>query len=63
MRKDDDNILVVTSREVFPAEAHYHPSCYKDYTRTPKTAKREVDDMENVNAQYQERTATVHFHL
>ena len=44
VRKKDNNILVVTSRGVLAAEADYHPSCFKDFTRTPKTLKRAVDD-------------------
>ena len=31
--KMDRNILAITSRELVAAEAHYHKSCYKDYTR------------------------------
>ena len=31
--KMDDKILAVTSRELVAAEAHYHRSCYRDYTR------------------------------
>jgi hypothetical protein len=30
----DDRILAATSRELVAAEAHYHKSCYKDYTRS-----------------------------
>jgi len=30
----DDRILAASSRELVAAEAHYHKSCYKDYTRT-----------------------------
>ena len=31
--KMDDKILAVTSRELIAAEAHYHRTCYRDYTR------------------------------
>ena len=35
-QKGDENILAVTSRDIVAAEAHYHVSCYKDYTRIKK---------------------------
>jgi len=31
--KRDSKILTITSRDVVAAEAHYHHSCYKNYTR------------------------------
>lgn len=31
--KNDGKILAVTSRDIVAAEAHYHHSCYKNYTR------------------------------
>ena len=31
--KMDNKILVATSRELVAAEAHYHKTCYRDYTR------------------------------
>ncbi|XP_078353848.1 uncharacterized protein LOC144638526 [Oculina patagonica] len=31
--KRDSKILTVTSRELVAAEAHYHKTCYRDYTR------------------------------
>ena len=34
--KCDENILAVTSRDVVAAEAYYHRSCYRDYTRPEK---------------------------
>ena len=33
IRKGDEKILAVTSRHIVAAEAHYHHSCYKNYTR------------------------------
>ena len=39
LRKNDEKILAVASRDIVAAEAQYHPSCYKDYTRPPKKAK------------------------
>ena len=35
-RKGDDKILSITNRDIVAAEAHYHVSCYKDYTRIMK---------------------------
>lgn len=35
-QKGDEKILAVTSRDIVAAEAHYHISCYKDYTRIKK---------------------------
>lgn len=29
----DEKILAITSRDIVAAEAHYHRSCYRDYTR------------------------------
>ena len=31
--KQDEKILVITSRDIVAAEAHYHRSCYRNYTR------------------------------
>ena len=33
IQKGDEKILAVTSRDIVAAEAHYHISCYKNYTR------------------------------
>ena len=35
--KGDEKILAVTSRDIVAAEAHYHFSCYRNYTRGVKT--------------------------
>ena len=32
IQKGDANIIAVTSRDIVAAEAHYHNSCYKNYT-------------------------------
>ena len=42
----DEKILVITSRELVAAEAHYHRTCYRDYTRAyySKSSKEVVDD-------------------
>jgi len=43
----DNRILALTSREIVAAEAHYHHSCYKDYTRMrPEKPTQETDDAE-----------------
>ena len=33
IRKGDEKIIAVTSRDIVAAEAHYHWSCYRNYTR------------------------------
>ena len=33
IQKNDGKILTVTSRDIVAAKAHYHRSCYKNYTR------------------------------
>ena len=38
--KGDKKILALTSRDIVAAEAHYHCSCYKIYTKV-KTKERE----------------------
>lgn len=37
--KQDDKILAATSRDIVAAEAHYHKSCYKNYTRKTKKSQ------------------------
>ena len=36
LAKCDQKILAVTSRDIVAAEAHYHRSCYREYTRPKK---------------------------
>ncbi len=36
IQKGDEHIIAVTSRDIVAAEAHYHTSCYKNYTRNIK---------------------------
>ena len=36
IRKCDEKILAITSRDIVAAEACYHRSCYRDYTRPDK---------------------------
>ena len=33
LEKQDEKILAVTSRDIVAAEAHYHTSCYRNFTR------------------------------
>ena len=42
----DEKILAVTSRDIVAAEAHYHHSCYKNYTRM-KISHEPEDDKED----------------
>ena len=37
MNKMNDKILAITSRELVAAEAHYHNSCYRNFTRGEKS--------------------------
>ena len=37
LRKIDKRIMALLSREIVAAEAHYHISCYREYTRPSKT--------------------------
>jgi len=36
---NDERLLAVTARDIVAAEAHYHCSCYRDYTRPEKLRK------------------------
>lgn len=38
-QKKDERILALTCRDIVAAEAHYHFSCYRNYTRGVKTKK------------------------
>lgn len=44
IQKRDEKILAVTSRDVVAAEAHYHRSCYKEYTRIKKKEPKNQDN-------------------
>ncbi len=33
IRKGDEKIIAATSQDIVVAEAHYHRSCYSNYTR------------------------------
>ena len=37
IEKKDSRVLAVVSRELVAAEAHYHRSCYRNYTRPVHT--------------------------
>ena len=40
----DERILAITSRDIVAAEAHYHRTCYRDYTRpTPQQHPEESE--------------------
>lgn len=39
-QKGDRKILAITSRDIVAAEAHYHLSCYKNYTREKRKGVR-----------------------
>lgn len=43
-QKRDEKILAITSRDVVAAEAHYHRSCYKDYTRINRKEPKNQDN-------------------
>lgn len=43
IQKGDESILAATSRDIVAAEAHYHVSCYKNYTRG-KSKEHEHND-------------------
>jgi len=44
--KGDEKIMAITTRDIVAAEAHYHRSCYRDYTR-PEKVKTEVNDAQD----------------
>jgi len=39
IKKGDEHIIAVTSRDIVAAEAHHHASCYRNYTRVKETVK------------------------
>ena len=48
IQKGDDAILAVTSRDIIAAEAHYHVSCYKIYTKPVEPGEKYLDTSENM---------------
>ena len=47
IEKQDTDIMAVTSRDIVAAEAHYHRSCYKEYTRKTDRKHHQVPDNDN----------------
>lgn len=45
-RKCDQKILKVTSRDIIAAEAHYHKTCYRNYTRPRESQENTSQDQE-----------------
>ncbi|KAK3738575.1 hypothetical protein QZH41_001183 [Actinostola sp. cb2023] len=43
----DQRILAITSRDIVAAEAHYHRSCYRDYTRPAQQQQPEKNEPED----------------
>ncbi|KAK3747382.1 hypothetical protein QZH41_002637 [Actinostola sp. cb2023] len=43
----DQRILAITSRDIVAAEAHYHRSCYRDYTRPAQQQQPEKSEPED----------------
>ncbi|XP_062584618.1 uncharacterized protein LOC134246311 [Saccostrea cucullata] len=43
IQRGDDKIIAVTSRDIVAAEAHYHISCYKEYTKVKKSELKDTD--------------------
>ncbi|KAK3754240.1 hypothetical protein QZH41_007590 [Actinostola sp. cb2023] len=44
----DQRILAITSRDIVAAEAHYHRSCYRDYTRPAQQQQPEKNQTTEV---------------
>lgn len=55
LSKCDQKILAVTTRDIVAAEAHYHRSCYREYTQPDKTPPVQVGS--SVDANQDERDA------
>jgi len=56
IQKGDAKILAVTSRDIVAAEAHYHVSCYKDYTRIKNKESQDMGDNETDGSELYKRT-------
>lgn len=63
--KKDTKLLAVTIRDNVAAEAHYHASCYKSYTRTKKEAEiaNERKDRDENDLLYKEAENAAHEEL
>lgn len=53
----DSRILAITARDIVAAEAHYHASCYKAYTRPEKSDSKAVISKEDMHYQVCEISA------
>ena len=53
IKKGDNKIMAITSRDIVAAEAHYHTSCYKNYTRVIKKASKDDDERVSEDDTYQ----------
>lgn len=51
MTKLDGDIIAITSRDLVAAEAHYHKSCYRNYTRVEKRSS--IDEALTSDTRYQ----------
>ena len=49
-RELDTRILAVVSRYLVAAEAHYHRSCYRSYTREEKVSSNKVSESNHSNS-------------
>ena len=61
VKKLDDRMLSITSRELVAAEGHYHISCYRSYTRGQPVASSGLADAED-NADDHYKTAETQAH-
>ena len=56
IEKFDNKILAITSKNIVAAEAHYHKTCYRNYTRDEKprvvTATVTNEDLAYQEAEY-----------
>ena len=53
LAKMDNRILAITSRGLGAAEAHYHKSCYRNYTRHEKQQPENTNTAEDDDVAYQ----------
>lgn len=57
----DAKMLAITSRELVAAEAHYHKSCYRQYTRVKETKK--IESQEDDDELYWQRESEAYAKL
>ena len=64
-RKMDSRLLAIVSRELVAAEAHYHRSCYRSYTKDPLTSveKDELSPLESTDYECVEKCAYEQLYL